>query len=220
MLAPPGSERAAVLSYRELRTAVGFIGVALPPILALGCRLCQHHWLEPSLSAYYYTNMGNYFVGSLAAIGVFLAFTRGYGGWDVAAGWIAGVCAIGVALFPTKPETCATPRQITISNIHHTCAGVLFIVLGLMSLFLFRKTVSKETRTERKKKRDVVYLVCGVIILVCVAALGVLHWTAPEALSARPYPEFCLETIAIEAFGLAWLTKGETFSFIRDRPPS
>ena len=199
----------AALSYLELRAAVGGIGLVLPIVLAIVGRLFDGAWLRPSLSAYYYTHLGDYFVGSLCAIGVFLAFTRGYGGPDVIAGAVAGVCAIGVGLFPTTPLVNPTPGAEDIGVAHYVFAAVLFLTLAVMSIFLFRKTASRENRTEQKKKRDVVYLVSGLVILACIAAIGVLHFAAPDRLGAWPYPEFWLESFAIEAFSVAWLTKGE-----------
>ena len=60
-----------VISYLSLRKAIGFIGLLLPVVLALGNLLLGSAGLETSISRYYYTNMGNVFVGSLCAIGTF-----------------------------------------------------------------------------------------------------------------------------------------------------
>src|SRR5207245_4583836 len=73
-----GTEDTLVLSYLELRKAVGIIGFALPFALAFGKILLQGRGIQSSISGYYYTDMRNVFVGSLCAIGVFLMSCRGY----------------------------------------------------------------------------------------------------------------------------------------------
>ena len=105
-----------LISYYQLRRAIGFIGVALPFALMAGEMIVK--WLYPdargprhSMSEYFYTAMRGVFVGSLCAIGVFLGAYRGYNELrDRVAGWIACICAIGVAMaialaqwWPGKP---------------------------------------------------------------------------------------------------------------------
>jgi hypothetical protein len=67
-----------VISYLNLRKAVGVLGIALPvvlisiyPLLNKGCRL------PPSISHYFYTNMGSYFTGTLCAVAMFLFSYKG-----------------------------------------------------------------------------------------------------------------------------------------------
>ncbi len=210
MSIPSGAPRKLELSYLALRTTVGTIGIALPWVLATGGWPHEPSWLQPSLSAYYYTGMRNIFVAILFFIGVFLAVTRGYDWKDELAGWISGPCAIGVALFPTTRPNCPALETDLIGKVHYGCAAVLFVTLGLMSLCLFTKSSSKVDRTDEKKKRNVVYKICGIAILVSITCIGVLHFFAPEKRCEWPHSEFWLETIAVEAFGFAWLTKGET----------
>ncbi len=101
---PPANE-SLVLSYLGLRKAIGIIGILLPFVLVFGKILLERGLgIESSISAYYYTVMGDVFVGSLCAVGVFLLSYRGYERKDNIAGDIACIFAIGVALFPTKPE--------------------------------------------------------------------------------------------------------------------
>ncbi len=74
-------EDPAVLSYLALRKAVGIIALALPFALMAGNILLTPlgptgTWPNPlfqgSISDYYYTPMGNFLVGSLCAIAMFL----------------------------------------------------------------------------------------------------------------------------------------------------
>jgi hypothetical protein len=100
-----------VLSYMALRRAIGVLGSGLPLLLALGKMLLQGPGLEHSISAYYYTAMGDVLVGSLCAIGVFLLSYQGYERADQIAGRLACVSAVGVALFPVAPAQ-ATAAQL------------------------------------------------------------------------------------------------------------
>src|SRR5437899_11536622 len=73
-----GPQDPVVLSYLGLRRAVGMIGFLLPVVLAIGKIVLESPGLQHSISAYYYTVVRDVFVGSLCAIGVFLASTQGY----------------------------------------------------------------------------------------------------------------------------------------------
>lgn len=54
-------------------------------------------------------------------------------------------------------------------------------------------------------------------MLVCIALIGVLKIAPTLAARLDSYkPVFWLEAGAVVSFGISWLVKGETFSFIRD----
>ena len=89
-----------------------------------------------------------------------------------------------------------------------------------MCLLLFTKTDS-DNPTPKKRLRNKFYVACGSTILACIALVGVfaqLRYFYPS-LSAKLEsfkPVFWLEAGCVWAFAIAWLVKGETFSFIRD----
>ena len=62
------------LSYRNMRAITGYVGLALPVVLLLAGVVDGH--IESSLSAYYYTKVGNVFTGALCVIGIFLLAYR------------------------------------------------------------------------------------------------------------------------------------------------
>jgi len=103
---------------------------------------------------------------------------------------------------------------------HPTCAALLFIVLALMCLKLFTQTDAANP-TPRKLRRNKRYVVCGYTIFACIALIGshslLEHFYSSLAARLDCYnPVFWLESGSVLAFAIAWLVKGETFSFIRD----
>jgi hypothetical protein len=206
-----GPQDPLVRSYLTLRKAVGIIGCALPIVLAFGLMILKGFGIQDSISAYYYTEMRNVFVGSLCAIGIFLMSCRGYDRKDENAGICACVFAIGVALFPMAPEGTSTPVEKWIGWAHWTFAALLFLTLAYFCLKLFTKTAADGAPTLQKLQRNRVYRFCGGAILVSIALIPLVTHTALKDLIQCPTAEFWLESLAVEAFGFAWLIKGETF---------
>lgn len=200
-----------VHSYLFLRRAIGVIGIALPVVLVLG-NLVHGGGLLNSISAYYYTDLRDVWVGSMCAIGVFLLSYRGYSTVDEIAGDVAAVAAIGLALCPTTPgDPNGSDRLFGV--LHLVFAGVFFLTLAFFCLFLFTKT--GETRpTPRKVQRNRVYIVCGAVILASLVLIVFAPWLVDSSL----HPALWLESAAILAFGVAWLTKGE--AILGDLSPS
>jgi hypothetical protein len=199
-------EDTLVHSYLYLRRAIGLIGLALPAVLIIGGLILQGGGLQDSISGYFYTDMGGVFVGSMCAVGAFLLSYRGYDVIDDIAGNLAGVAAIGVGLFPTAPKD-PSGTAAFVGVLHLVFASIFFLTIAFFAIFLFRRT-SEMGPTERKAKRNRLYLTCGITIIVCLLAIAAVH-TWFDAATAGIHPELWLETIAVMSFGLAWLTKGE-----------
>lgn len=198
-----------VISYLALRRAVGIIGTALPFVLVVGKWFADGWGIQSSISAYYYTSMRDVFVGSLCAIGVFLLSYRGYERADDLAGNLACVFAVGVALFPTCPPSGASATQTFVGYAHLVFASAFFLTLAYFSLVLFRKTNAAKKMTARKKERNVVYTVCGYVILVSIGLVAVYFAFLGHSALQQLDPVFWLESAAVLAFGISWLTKGE-----------
>lgn len=197
-----------VISYLGLRKSIGIIGIALPFVLIIGRTIFEDPGILSSISSYYYSVMGDVFVGSLCAIGVFLLSYRGYERSDAIAGNLACIFAIGVALFPTAPDVNATFQQHVIGAVHIACAASLFATLAYFSLFLFRKTSSEETPTPRKLLRNTIYTICGNIIVVCIVGIIFVNtFSLPRIADLNPV--FWFESFAIFSFGVSWFVKGE-----------
>ena len=194
-------------AYLTLRRSLGLFGVLLPVALALlgfyfkGC-VC----LQDSISDYYSLRTRDVLVGCLFAIATFLFVYKGYDDKDDWTGDAAALCALGVALFPNSGD------QVD-KTIHFVSALGFFLALAYFCLALFTK--SGKSPSERKKQRNVVYVVCGVVILCCLAAIGLYFWLLHDTWLAGYKPVFFLESLALWAFGASWFIKGETL--LKDR---
>jgi hypothetical protein len=213
-----------IISYLTLRKAVGWIGILLPFALLTGnytiSRLTHFedgcNPLKSSISHYYYTRLGDLFVGALCAVALFLFSYKGLEKEDSRVCNIAGFFALGIVTFPTSAEVCPIPCNLRtymsggqIGNLHFIMAALFFITLSYLSFAIFTK--SKGKKTKQKIKRNIVYKVCAAIMVVSIALIGIYqgwlikHFQGLESI----HPVFWLETLALIAFGSSWLTKGE-----------
>lgn len=199
-----------VLSYLALRKAVGIVGFALPFSLGLGGFLLSRQGLQITMSDYYYTGMRNVFVASLCSIGIFLMSTRGYDLSDEITGRLAAIFAVGIALFPTTPSAGVTQRAKAIGAIHLSCAALFYLTVALISICLFTKTAAENNPTPQKLRRNMIYRSSGFAILGCLLAILAVELLPNKSSFEKFAPVFWLESIASTAFGVSWLTKGET----------
>jgi hypothetical protein len=206
-----------IISFNTLRKMIGILGMALPFICVLGSSLLSHCWcLETSISFYYFTELGGVVTGTLCSLGTFLLSYNGYELKDTIASKLGGIFAILIALFPAKGpaewSACDIIQRYNspFSDTVHSAATVLFFaVLIYMSLFLFTKGDSNPT--PQKLKRNTVYRICGYTMLVSIVILGIFYLFAKDFPPSWSnfHPILVFETIALLAFGVSWLTKGE-----------
>ena len=191
--------------------------------------------MQPSISEFYHTAMGDIFVGSLVGIGIFLIAYKGYPRlpgerlWDQPVATIAGISAVGVALFPVKPPMlvcCAsnvnhsiiatsikgfTLHWCSFDWIHFVCAAVFFICMVVFCLCLFpRGHKTDDRKINWKIFENRIYGICGTLIVVSVMALicyFFLGKNTKHTLQAVNYVFWC-QTLAVLSFAIAWLTKG------------
>lgn len=203
------SQQSLLISYLLLRKLIGALGIALPFVVAIGALIISQTTILPSISDYYHTVMRDLFVGILFAIAIFMLSYRGYERVDDRAGDIACVSAIGIAVFPVAPAG-ANAAQEALGNLHFASALVFFLTLAYFSLVLFTKSDPSVPPTPRKLQRNRIYRICGWTILACLAAIA-LVWNFASMPIKQLQPVFWLESLAVIAFGVSWLTKGEAF---------
>jgi hypothetical protein len=183
-----------------MRAITGYVGLTLPVALLIDGLVDGH--VESSLSAYYYTKVGNVFTGALCVIGVFLLAYR-LTAWavDNIATTLAGVSALGVAFFHAAPQN-ATLNQLRLADVHLACAGALFILLGAISLFLFPRDVLPSQHWRANW-----YRALGALIWLSIALMPTLNWLAGSFYDHH-HVFFILETVCVMAFAASFILKG------------
>lgn len=206
-----------IFTYRRIRRAIGYLGISLPILLvALSFLSFFKTPLQPSISDYYYTNLREIFTGTLAAVGLFMIRYKGHGNASI---WkndnlltnIAGIMAIGVALFPMNPDdsfnkiyTLIPYPEKWLGWLHYGFAALLFLIMALLAVNVF--TIGQENETQDSKSminENNIYRFCGYSIIVFVILVPI-----SETFKLFRYSTLILETLALFAFGIAWLIKG------------
>jgi hypothetical protein len=200
---PASRKDQQIIGYQYLRMLIGACGIALPGIcLIYGL---ANGGVQESISDYYYTGVRDIFVGILFVLGFFLLSYRGYEAIDSRFANLGFFFALGVALFPCKSPTSFFPI------IHFASAFLLFSVFIFFSLFLFTKSAKDGIRTPDKDKRNRIYIVCGWVMIFCIVGIGL----GMALLSGRQMQDgkitFWLETVALVAFAISWLTKAKFY---------
>lgn len=214
-----------VISYYTMRRAIGILGITLPLILVVGSSLfggCRE--VQYSISTYYHTNMRNIFVGYNCAVALFLFAYRGHDWRDNLTGYLGSIFVLGVAFLPCSigdtDQNCLIhpgPQNPMVGKLHNLSALLYFIVLIIYSLILFPKTHMDMLTGEKmfmgrqKRRRNVVYYICGTLMAVSLLLIILYVWFLgkhfPNLRSLNPV--FWLEVVILFSFGISWLTKGQ-----------
>ncbi|HYK70300.1 MAG TPA: hypothetical protein VEV45_20305 [Streptosporangiaceae bacterium] len=232
-------------SYMTLRKAIGWIGICLPFAVflgnwvifsqhSLGCLAPISDKLPGSLSGYYYSHMRDAFVGAMWAAGVFLFFYRGRDWIDRWATNLAGLFALGIALFPTRgparvpSNSCSpvtplvaqpAPNAAAISIVHVVSLCGLMLMIAVMAA-RFTRTYSDdeigamtdeekeiEQNPSLKRRNNRIYWGCVAGIVVAGAFALAQNFFSVSVKANAPWLLYA-ETIAFLAFGTAWFVKG------------
>ena len=224
----PLDARDAALSFYRLRQAMGWLGLALPLVL-IGGTLAMGDPLPPALSDFYYTPLRDVFVGILVTLGFFLLVYLGHREptalvSDRNVSTVAGLGAIGIALFPNDTlDACGgakLPPLTAWGTLHAVSAGLFLVMTAVFCLVLFRRSDGR-VPGPLKRRRNRVYLACGLAILASLGGLAVYFALEPATRCAiRGWrPVLWLEVVTVAAFGLSWLVKGRGVEALNDEGP-
>lgn len=207
----PGNRRPPqdAVTVRHLRLGIGSVGLALPVVLVVGhVAATRRLTLLDSLSGYYHSEMRDVFVGAMCAVGVFLISYR-YRRPEDLLGTCAGVLAIVVALFPTAtgvPAATVDGADRTAGVVHQVAAAGLFVLLAVFCLVLFVRP--DRAGMPPRRAAQVFYRACGGLILLAVA-LALASTRLPADVRHTLKPVLWCETLAVFAFGAAWVAKSD-----------
>jgi hypothetical protein len=196
-----------VFDYRALRLLMGLIAFALPFVVTLIAT-------KPlaSISASYYSEARDAFVGMLFIVSAFLWAYNGHTKKQAVASKIASLAAILVAVCPTACDTCSTN---IVSIIHYASAATLLSILAYFCLGPFREKTRGQTG--KKGRRGKIYFLCGWVMILCMLAVVVANFVlSPETVKAMKIV-YWAEAVAMCAFGVAWITAGKYLAPLVDK---
>jgi hypothetical protein len=213
---PPSGEN-DILTYRRIRKAIGWLGIALPvTLVVLSLIPVFKTGIQESISDYYYTNLRELLTGILCAVALFLIRYRGFRNkqfWknDSLMTNIAGLMALGVALVPTNPSDCSLKIYTLIPVcaswigwIHYFFAGSFFLILANVSINVF--TIGQSDNREIPLSflnENNIYRFCGYAMILFLILVPVF-----DAMNLFRTSTLLLEALMLFAFGISWLVKG------------
>jgi hypothetical protein len=191
-----------------------FIVAALYMIFEVGAFVLPH-----SISAtYHVASCVTPFMIILGSAGVLLICYDGYDRQDKIICTIAGIFGLLICLFPCMnlPNDIMLPATTLIGTfqvpavvcgwIHNISAVIFFGLLAYNSYFLFTK--SSGIMTEEKKKRNIIFKVCGIGMITSFLLL------IPLLLLNVHAAIWIIEAIALVFFGISWLTKAQCYTWL------
>lgn len=206
-----------LLWQKRIRNYAGLLGALLPWLSLFSAFLVncftplgKGFWSDLSISGTYYISPA--LSGVLTAASIVLMCYDGYNLFDSFITTISGVFGICIVLFPCNCDVAGDyvgffqlPVKVS-SVLHCTSAVIFFCLLAYNDLFLFTKHELEVT--DKKKIRNIVYVVCGIGMLCAMVLMPLpIHF---------PAKTWWVEMIALTFFGISWLTKGGAFKFLND----
>lgn len=210
-----------MINTTRLRATIGWLGMLLPWIVLFMSGVYGYGFPDSISATYYLPTCVTPFMIILGSAGLLLFSYKGYDKQDDIVCTIAGAFALGICLFScgTKdlvgrwPELSQLTKVGTFQIIpsasgilHNICAIGFFGLLAYNSLFLFTK--SGGNMTENKKKRNIIFRVCGIgmtISFLAIIPISIFKWWGGV---------WIVETIALAFFAISWLTKADCYSWL------
>lgn len=195
----------AVFDHRALRLLMGIIAFSLPfATNGVSARPLA------SISASYYTEGHDFFIGMLCAISTLLWAYNGHSRREKVASKMAAIATLLVVIFPTSCEGCGVDIK---STIHYAAAVTVFGILTYFCLGPFRE--GTKGKKGKKGLRANIYLFCGSVMLLCLLIAGIAQLMRPAETAASSIT-YWTETIALLAFGVAWIVAGKAIPALVD----
>jgi len=195
-----------IFDYKALRLMLGIIALALPFLVSAIAQMPL-----PSISASYFTEARDEFVGLLFVVGGLMMAYNGHTNREALAAKLAAICAILIALFPTT-KACGDPSQTVV--IHTAAAVLMFSILAWFCFVPFRKNT--KGKGGKKGRRAKLYFICGSVIAAAMAVglIGKLLLTCQQVADLDLV--YWVEAMALGAFGVAWIVAGKIIVLLVD----
>lgn len=201
-----------MINTKQLRCIIGLLGMCLPIIVVILSLLYGYGFPDSISATYFVPTCIAPFMIILGSAGILLVCYRGYSVLDNILNTIAGAAAWGICLFPCGTQkgnigTFQLDAQIS-DVVHMTAALTFFGILAYNSLFQFTK--SSNEPTPNKLKRNVVFRVCGIGMIISFVLLPLTQY----GIIMVPHVIWVIEFVALQFFGISWITKAECIPFL------
>lgn len=195
-----------MIKTKNLRCIIGVLGMTLAWIVLVLSLAFGYGWPDSISATYYYAPCITPFMIILGMSSILLFTYKGYDIIDDILNTIAAACGLGICLFPTYSgdftHVGTFQLPVDISNTLHMLTAIGFFgILAYNSLFQFTK--GSDNPTPEKLKRNIIFRVCGIGMVVSFVALPF----AVMGLINIPHIIWWIEMIALTFFGVSWLTK-------------
>jgi len=223
-------DKAIVENYRKLRTRMGVITLAFPVIvIAMGA-----YWgigVQPTLSDYYFAGQPPgtridifpvrlWFCGILFAVGVFLFKYRGFSKNEDRWLSLAGIFALGVAVFPMSLEgksdwNLFDKVGMPWLSLHGVCAVLAFACIAIVIFWYSDSTLSqlKTSNPTAHKSLKVAYFAIGAYMALAIGASVLLHYLNEKQGSYILFAEWS----GIWAFAAYWFVKNWELRLVAEK---
>ena len=210
-----------MINTTRLRCTIGWLGMLLPWIVLILSGIYGYGFPDSISATYYLPTCITPFMIILGSAGLLLFSYKGYDKQDDIVCTIAGIFALGICLFSCSTEDLVA-RWFEVEGLthvgtfqiipdvsgwlHNICAFGFFGLLAYNSLFLFTKSGGE--MTENKKKRNVIFRVCGVGMVVSflvIVPVSIFKWWGGV---------WVVEAIALAFFAISWLTKADCYPWL------
>ena len=207
------------VSSHILKLMIGVIAISLALITNLFTKV--ELW---SISESYWAGgpSRTIFLGFLFAIAALLFAYNGKSIKEMVMSKIAGIAAIGVAMFPCDCECKAKRPELApceiVSSAHFIAAAAMFVILIYFCYTFYARALKpKEGQTEISKEakfRAFIYAACGLTIIAVIIAVLYDALTHGSVIAMWNTFIFYAEATGLIAFGVAWLVSSRTLPLI------
>ena len=204
-----------------LRKWLGWLGALLPLIVLALCMVFGYGFPDSISATYYLPPTIAPFMIILGASCILLISYKGYDRHDDIICTVAGILGLCICFFPCTTKdlvdhwiaiqfpynvgTFQLPYYVS-GIIHNISAIGFFALLAYNSFFLFTKSGGE--MTSNKKKRNIIYRVCG------IGMLASFIFIIPISIFEIWGGVWVVEAIALALFGISWLTKSDVYPWL------